>query len=139
MFTEVSENEIFRNQHGDMVLSGAMGVDKPKEVDGVIVHHLRMISILTPINCFMRKLDGDSGLLPQACFCNMMVLGEGEFAWVDGADLQSAFNLFYFPVSWRGYFTFSKTVCSSVFWVLAIIKVMLLFEPSLWGGLIQWM
>ena len=34
MFTEVSENEIFRNQLGDFVSNGAMGVDKLKEVNG---------------------------------------------------------------------------------------------------------
>ncbi len=47
MFCEVAENQIFRNQFGDLILSGAIGVDKWKEVDGVLEHHLRHISILT--------------------------------------------------------------------------------------------
>ncbi len=89
MFCEVAEGQICRNEFGDLILSGAMGVDKWKEVDGVLEHHIRLISILTPLNTYMRKICYDSWLLPQASLLNMMVLGEGEFMWVDGEDLQS--------------------------------------------------
>ncbi len=55
MFCDVSEESIFRNQFGDKILSGAMGVDKWKEIAGVIEHHLRFITISTPLNVYMRK------------------------------------------------------------------------------------
>ncbi len=63
----------------------------------------------------MRKICGDSWLLPQASLLNMVVLGEGEFVWVDGEDLQSCFNLFVLPEAWRGYCCFSKKVSRAVF------------------------
>ena len=71
MFCEVVESEIFRNQFGNLILSGAVGVDKWKEVGGVLEHHLRLISILTPLNTYMRKVSGDSWLLPQASLLSM--------------------------------------------------------------------
>ncbi len=76
-------------------------MDKCKEVDGILEHHLRFISILTPLNMYMRKLCGGSWLLPQASLLNMVVLGEGEFMWVDGEDRMSCFNLFVLPDAWR--------------------------------------
>ncbi len=87
MFREVSEDDLFKKQFGDLVLHGAMGVDKFKEIDGVMEHQLRFITNLVPLNWYMRKVDGDSKLFPQASFLNMMVLGEDEIAWLDGEDL----------------------------------------------------
>ena len=43
IFEEVAEDKIFRNQHGEMVLNGAMGVDKFKKTDGEVSHLLRFI------------------------------------------------------------------------------------------------
>jgi hypothetical protein len=108
IFTEIPEEEIFRNQLGDMVLNGAMGVDKFKEVDGVMVHHLRFIANLTPTNAYMRKLSGDSALLPQASHLSMMVLGPDEFTWMDGEDLQSCFNILYLEPCWRKFLVFAS-------------------------------
>ncbi len=59
MFTEVPGNGFFRNQLGDLVLNGAIGVGKSKEANGKMMHHLRFISDLTPANTYMRKLSGD--------------------------------------------------------------------------------
>jgi hypothetical protein len=115
MFCQIPESELFKNQFGDFVLNGAMGVDKFKEINGKMEHQLRFISILTPLNCYSRKFQGDSWLLPQASFLSHVVLGEDEFAWTDGEDLQSCFNLFYMPDAWRGLFAFSKQVSSAIF------------------------
>ena len=60
MFVPIEENDIFRNQFGDLVTNGTMGVDKPKEVESVIQHLLRFICIFCPINVHMRKFHGDS-------------------------------------------------------------------------------
>ena len=115
MFVEVAESEIFRNQHGDLVLNGAMGVNKIKVVDGVEVRQLRFICILTCLNQYMRKFKGDSSLLPQASMVAHMFLEEDELVWTDGEDLQSCFNLFYLPDAWRGFFVFSQKVSRGAF------------------------
>ncbi len=44
-----------------------------------------------------------------------MILGPHEFAWLDGEDLQSCFNLFYFETCWRRYFVFAKQVSKAAF------------------------
>ena len=90
-------------------------MDKWKELNGVLEHHLRFISIFTPINLYMHKINGDSFLLPQCCRLIMVVLADGEFAWDDGVDLQSCFNLFFLPPAWRGYCCFEKKVSRSIF------------------------
>ena len=64
MFAEVPEEAIFRNNLGQKVLAGAMGVDKLKDTSDGPVHLLRFISILTPTNAYMRKLRGDARALP---------------------------------------------------------------------------
>jgi len=115
MFVPIKEEDIFKNNFGDTVTAGAMGVDKVKEIDGVQVTLLRFICILTPINAYMRQLLGDSWSLPQACLLTALILGDGEFLWQDGEDLESCFNLFTLPATWLKYFVFSKTVASSAF------------------------
>ena len=70
MFHEVPEGDIFKDAAGNKVLVGAMGVDKWKEVDGALVRQLRFIVIMTAINKFPRKLDGDSDTLSQASMLN---------------------------------------------------------------------
>ena len=115
MFVPVEEAEVFKDQHGNPVLSGAMGVDKVKVVEGESIHLLRFIAILTPINAFLRKLRGDSPLLPQASLLTMMLLDADEVAVVSCEDLESCFNVFYLPDAWRGFFVFSKKVPLSAF------------------------
>ena len=61
----VEEKDISRGRSGLPVLSGAMGVDKQKVVDGVTTKKQRFISILTPIHAYMRKLRGDGHTLPK--------------------------------------------------------------------------
>ena len=86
MFVMVDEADIFINQLGAPVFNGAMGVDKEKDVDGVVATLLRFICILTPLNQYMRKIGGDEHTLPQAAFLSQIVLGDGEFLVVDGDD-----------------------------------------------------
>ena len=45
MFETVSYDEIVKSPQGEPILNGAMGVDKPKVVDGVETMCLRFISI----------------------------------------------------------------------------------------------
>ena len=61
-----------------------MGVEKIKEIEGCKVNLLRFICILCPINAYMRKIMGDSWSLPQGCLLATLILGAGEYVWVDG-------------------------------------------------------
>ena len=113
MLKAIQESEIFVNDLGERVTAGAMGVDKVKEIDGRRVNLLRFICILTPVNAYMRRLEGDSWTLPQSSLLSSLILNEGEFLWLDGEDLESCFNLFTLPDSWAGYFAFSKPVAAT--------------------------
>ena len=115
MFVPITEEKVFRNNFGEKVTVGAMGVEKVKEIDGCKVNLLRFICILCPINAYMRESMGDSWSLPQWCLLATLILAAGEFVWVDGEDLESCFNLFTLPDSWLPYFVFSKMVASSAF------------------------
>ena len=110
LFAEVAEADIFRDQHGALVLNGAMGVDKYKMVDGVEVHLLRFISIFVPINSFMRRLRGDSDFLPYLNQLGSYLLGPDDELIVDSEDMESCFNLFQLPEAWKGFCAFSKQV-----------------------------
>ena len=92
MFQVVPENEIFTDAGGHKVLAGAMGVDKPKVVDGQDCMFLRFIAILTPINAYLRKMRGDSSTLPQASLLSMLILEDDEVALVNSEDLESCFT-----------------------------------------------
>ena len=47
------------------ILNGAMGVKKLKEhADGTVTQLQRFITNLVPMNSYLRRLRGDSGLLP---------------------------------------------------------------------------
>ncbi|CAK0841665.1 unnamed protein product [Prorocentrum cordatum] len=98
-----------------MVLNGAMGVDKVKYVNGVRIELLRFICIFVPINAFLRRLQGDSGLLPYIGQLGLTVLEEDEAFWVDSEDMESCFKLFYMPSEWLGMFAFEKQVPLSAF------------------------
>ena len=107
-------SRIFRDHNGVPVLNGAMGVDKYKEVDGKREHHLRFISILCPINAYLRRLRGDSHTLPYLGQASLILLEEDEVLIDDGADMEGCFNIFYLPDEWLGYFCFEKQVPASV-------------------------
>ena len=109
IFWTVKEEEVFRAPDGTPVLNGAMGVDKIKETPTGTLELLRFISILTPINQYMRLLSGDAKLLPYLGHALLILLGEGEDMLVDSEDLESCFNLWYQPDSWKGFTAVSYT------------------------------
>ena len=49
IMAEVSEETILRDENGQMILNGAMGIDKYKKINGVILPLLRFITIFGPI------------------------------------------------------------------------------------------
>ena len=115
MFCECAEDKLFRAKCGTPITAGAMGVDKLKEIGGIPILLLRFICILCPLNAYLRKLAGDSWLLPQAALLNNLILNDGEFLLENGEDLQYAFNLFYVPSAWIGLFAFEKKVSRAIF------------------------
>lgn len=117
MFAMVDEADLFVNQLGAPVLNGVMGVDKEKDVDGVLTTLLRFICILTRLNQYMRKLGGDEHTLPQAAFLSRIISEDGESLVVDGEDLQSFFNLFRLHKAWRGYMAFEKKSPKAAVWL----------------------
>ena len=54
IFTEVVEEEIFKDAQGNMILNGAMGVDKIKVANSEERVMLRFISNSVPINAYLR-------------------------------------------------------------------------------------
>ena len=114
ILAEVPESAILRDRHGELVLNGAMGVDKWKLVDGVQQRHLRFISILVPSNAFLRRLRGGSNDLPYLGQLSLVELGPEEDIWIDSEDMESCFNLFRMPPCWLGAFAFSKKVPRSI-------------------------
>ena len=115
LFGEISEEEIFRDQHGEVVLNGALGVDKVKTVNGIEKMCLRFISNFIPINSYLRKLRGDSKLLPCVTQLGLILLEDGELLQLESEDMESCFNLFYLPKSWAGYCAYAKKVPQSAF------------------------
>jgi len=113
MMVEVPEANIFRNNLGDKVLAGAMGVDKIKVTPDGEVELLRFISILCPINSYLRKLRGQSKNLPYLGQLNMALLGAEEQIVVDSEDMESCFNIYKLNENWPAMFTFNKQVPQS--------------------------
>ena len=93
-----------------------MGVDKVKVVEGETFHLLRFIAILMPINAFLRKLRGDSPVLPQASLLIMMMLDVDEVAVVSCEDLESCCDHFYFPDALAGLLCFREKSSSARVW-----------------------
>ena len=114
IFAEVAEDQIFRNQHGEMVLNGAMGVDKIKKTEGGELHLLRFICIFVPINAYVRGLRGDADALPYLGQLGLWLLEDDEVVLTDSEDMESCFNLFAMPSCWLGLFAFEKEVPRSV-------------------------
>lgn len=115
LFGEIAEEEIFKDQHGNVVLNGAIGVDKVKTVNGVDKMCLRFISNFIPINSYLRKLRGDSKLLPCVTQLGLILLEDGELLQLESEDMESCFNLFYLPKAWAGYCAYAKKVPQSAF------------------------
>ena len=114
IFAEVAEDQIFRNQHGEMVLNGAMGVDKFKKTEAGLKHLLRFICIFVPANSYLRSLRGDADSLPYLGQLGLLLLEEDEVIITDSEDMESCFNLFAMPSCWLGLFAFEKEVPRSV-------------------------
>ena len=110
MIDEVPEHDIFRNNLGQPVMAGAMGVDKFKNTREGVLHLLRFISILTPINAYMRKLRGDANTLPYMGQLSLALLEPEQHTIIDSADLENCFNIYRLPREWLRFFTFSKRV-----------------------------
>ena len=114
IFEEVAEDKIFRNQHGEMVLNGAMGVDKFKKTEAGVSHLLRFICIFVPANAYLRSLRGDAHALPYLGQLGLWLLEDDEVILTDSEDMESCFNLFAMPSCWLGLFAFEKEVPRSV-------------------------
>ena len=110
---EVDEYEVFKSPSGVPVYVGAMGVDKSSSSEGGL---LRFVSIWCPVNHFLPPLEGDAKRLPYLGHALLILLAEGESALTDSEDLQSCFNLFAQPESWKGFGAFEKLVSGKVQW-----------------------
>ncbi|CAK0908038.1 unnamed protein product, partial [Prorocentrum cordatum] len=115
LFEPIAETGIFRDAWGTPVLNGAMGVDKPKLVDGEVVTCLRFTCIFCSINAFFRKLRGDAGDLPYLGQLGLVLLEGYEILTIDSEDMQACFNLFRMPPAWSAFFAFEKVVPMSAF------------------------
>ena len=71
-----------------------MGGDRFKVVDGKTTELLRLICILVPIKPYLRKLRGDSNLLPFLPQMTLITLEPNEVLFTDSEDMMSCFNLF---------------------------------------------
>ena len=74
-----------------------MGVDKLIEFDETMHRFLRFINTSTHIDCYMRKVAGDSWTLPQAAVLNSCTVSPDEEILADTEDLESCLNLFSMP------------------------------------------
>ena len=133
LFELVPEQAIFCDDRGHKILSGAMAVAKDKDLGGGrIEHRQRFVSILVPLNSYLRRLPGDSSLLPNVTRMSLVALEEGEVLVLDSEDMTSAFNLFRMPACWRKAFTFSRQVPGSV--VPGGVGI----RTTPWGGSVLW-
>ena len=94
IFGEVSLDKVFKDSNGKPVVNGVMGVDKFKVVDGRTVELLRFICNPVPINSYLRKLKGDSNLLPFLPQMTLIPLEPHEVLFTDSEDMMSCLNLF---------------------------------------------
>ena len=115
LFAVIDERDIMRDMDGALILNEAMGVKKLKEhADGTVTQLQRFITNLVPMNSYLRRLRGDSGLLPSVGRLGLIQLEADETLEIDSEDMVSAINLFRMPVAWRGAFTYAKQVPASV-------------------------
>ena len=102
-----------------------------EHADGTVTQLQRFITNLVPMNSNLRRLRGDSGLLPSVGRLGLIQLEADETLEIDLEDMVSAFNLFRMPVPWRGAFTYAKQVPASVCPTPWCIWRLLRFQ---WGG-----
>ncbi|CAK0857154.1 unnamed protein product, partial [Prorocentrum cordatum] len=114
IFQEIEGNRVFKAKDGSRLLNGAMGVNKFKEVQGKAMHHLRAITIMTPLNQHLREITGEVDYLPCIAHAILIILGADEEAVVDSEDFVSCFNLVRMPRSWTGFLAYEKPVSGSV-------------------------
>ena len=115
MMTTVDDANIPRDRSGHLVVNGAGGVRKLKEVNGRTVELLRFISILVPTNEVTIQLPGAQDSLPYVGQLTALLLDKDELAFVESEDFTSAFNLFYVPDNWAPFFAYSKKVSGAAF------------------------
>ena len=115
MMTTVEDSKIPRDRSGHLVVNGAGGVRKVKEVNGKTQELLRFISILVPTNEVTMQLPGAQDSLPYVGQLTALMLEKDELAFVESEDFTSAFNLFYVPDEWAPYFAYSKKVSGAAF------------------------
>ena len=137
IFGEVSFDQVFKDSNGKPVLNGAMGVDKFKVVDGKTAGLLRFICILVPINSYLRKLTGDSNLLPFLPQMTLVTLEPHEVLFTDLENMMSCFNLFKMPDSWAGYFSLKNLFLRAHSGVTQMRLAMCICELYPWVGLEQ--
>ncbi len=115
MMTWVDDKDIPRDRSGHLVVNGAGGVRKVKEVNGKTQELLRFISILVPTNEVTMQLPGAQDSLPYVGQLTALLLERNELAFIESEDFTSAFNLFYVPDNWAPFFAYSKKVSGGAF------------------------
>ena len=115
MMTMVEDADIPRDKQGHLIVNGAGGVKKLKEVGGVTKELQRFISILVPTNEATMQLLGEQDSLPYIGMLTALQLGKNEELYLESEDFQSAFNLFRVPPNWTPFFAYSKKVSGAAF------------------------
>ena len=123
LMVPVSEDEVFRDHKGNMVLNGAGGVRKVKKIGGEERVMQRFISNLIPSNEYQAHLSGGDKFLPYLGQISLFQLDDSEMMLVDSEDFCSCFNLFSLPEVWRGYMCFEKTVDGAIFGLTPGVRV----------------
>ena len=94
---EVHEEDILRDQDGNLVLNGAGAVPKYKKVNGRETRLQRFISVLVPSNSYQDHIEGDDTHWPYLGQLAMVEVEPDQDILVDSEDLASCFNLFSLP------------------------------------------
>lgn len=115
LFCMVDDAEVPRDRAGHLVVNGAGGVTKLKEVNGQQVQLQRFISVLIPTNEMMMDLPGAQDTLPYVGQLTALYLAPDEELYLDSEDLQSAFNLFRVPRAWSPFFAYARKVDGRAF------------------------
>ena len=115
LMVPMSEDQVFKDQQGRMVLNGAGAVKKLKRVGGEEQTLQRFISNLIPSNEFQAHLSGGDRYLPYLGQLTLLEQTENETYLVDSEDFSSCFNLFKLPPVWFPYMCFEKTVDGKIF------------------------
>jgi hypothetical protein len=114
IFYPIEENDVLTDHNGVPVYSGAMGVDKWKLVDRLgkpsWKRLLRFISIMCPANDYFKDTEPGEVNLPYVGQLTLLTLHEANDFVLDSSDLESCFNLFTMPESFRAFTAFEKKV-----------------------------